>query len=419
MHTWILALVAWLPLAGCTGIWYLDPQGTIECESNTPQAAREIAAIRSSISQRGAFRVLQTNLSVMEATGLRDDTAVQMILSGDYRHEPLSTLSGDFRYEYGGPADNLIIMQPDSRMLGHVQLDLSNPDLSVAQTTETYFLDEGSGDEASVTCRFDYVKNPNPYQEFYFCGPFNSFKRGDYLFESYIPPNEAATYHEQCLITSGVGSDARDGWSWDWPAAHSLPWGPYPEIRYGHHAWTGQSTTESMPVRLSDVYSLSGTYDVEVSTHGPRSFAFTLWVANDGPILSPAPEDLTHLIIIYPEYQSRPGEDRVASNVEIAGAIYDVFRSPRGIPPADDLPPSDSTIELVGRDEPWQGNERGEMNVGAVLKWLADEGYLNQDVVVPALEFGVYVSDGSRQRQSGGKTWVNHYEVDLLRRPGR
>ena len=126
-----------------------------------------------------------------------------------------------------------------------------------------------------------------------------------------VPSNESINYNKNCVF---LNSDGTFGWKWDRPNPQALPGDQYvapiyPDITTGTSPWGGYASNPNLPIKVSDILSLTLSVDYRYSVLPSQSdslnFAYDMWVL-DKPVPDQVSLDTKKEIMIWISKQNVP-----------------------------------------------------------------------------------------------------------------
>jgi len=206
---------------------------------------------------------------------------------------------------------------------------------------------------------------------------------------------------EQCVIARKLQGKTQLGWTWNWPGYEPLGFG-YPEIIFGWKPWSSQSTTALLPLRISNIRSLTVSYAVDTKQTGKLALSLSMFVTNDSRTSAPNPLSIVDELVVWLDYPTgdTPVGKRIATT-EIAGVGYELWHSPqhgdRGDGTGWDL------YYLKGPNHQLEG----ALEVQPLLEHLAARNLISSKNFVASVELGNELMSGS------GTTWVLDFDVGV------
>jgi hypothetical protein len=200
--------------------------------------------------------------------------------------------------------------------------------------------------------------------------------------------------YEQCI----AGDPEILRWRWRWPGGDLMP-EAYPEIVFGHHPWRQESTTEELPRRLGDLRELTVEYAADLRGDGVHNLAFQLWLVDRVP---PTPDAARAEVMVWVANRGMEPAGRRAYHLGEQAGGYEVYESQRehldrGVWREWKL------VTLVARER----RLAGSLDVGALLRELADQGFLVKDSWIANLDLGTEVVAGA------GSAAIRGYRINV------
>lgn len=218
------------------------------------------------------------------------------------------------------------------------------------------------------------------------------------LLNNAFAQNKATEPHGQCLIERQVGGKAQYGWSWAWPGFDPLGFG-YPEIVFGQKPWDPSSTDPRLPVRISDVTSMTLRYQTETTATGKHNLSPALWINGAADA---APLTIVAEIAVWLDWSE--GTEPIGTpvgQVSVGGVEYGFWHAPnhgdRG----------DGTGWSLYYFKAATPRAQGTLDFQALLAHMQSEGDVQPSDYVTSLEFGAELQGGS------GTTWITDFSVEL------
>ncbi len=231
-----------------------------------------------------------------------------------------------------------------------------------------------------------------------FCDEEDLIKTPGFVYTNNMWGRGDITDYEQCLLRCIAGADTTYGWRWRWPLGSGSV-KAYPEVIFGHkplgHPPISQ-TAPGLPKRISDLDRLQVSYEVEMTARGLYNLAFEMWVTSANP---PTTGKITHEVMIWVDHTIWPAmPEFIVDEVEIDGAVYDVYIDPRSESEGDS-----KYIAFSSRKRALSG----KLNFEKFLDYLIAHHSLPDDQYVTSVELGNEVIEGT------GETWLTHYEITV------
>lgn len=224
--------------------------------------------------------------------------------------------------------------------------------------------------------------------------------------------NEDITY-QQCLIQKDENGTKKYGWTWTFSGKAPNWVYSYPEILVGWSPWGGGTATDpSYPVKISDISSLTMTFDVDMDINGSYNLAPEIWIISSKPA-SPTmekPETLiTTEIMFWMDYTSgTQPSGSVVGVIESGGKQYDLWFKDSHSNSGDEV--SWKVYSLVCREK----QNSGTINIIGIINTLNANGYaINTEEYIASVEFGNETFGPEETSSCSGTTWINSYSVDL------
>jgi hypothetical protein len=236
---------------------------------------------------------------------------------------------------------------------------------------------------------------------------------GIYKYENNTWGVTSSTDYEQCLITKEVDGETKRGWTWNFYGQAPNFVFSYPEIIVGWKPWgSSTSTDENYPVKVSDVESLTITYDVDIDASGGYNLAPEIWLISSKPKTTPmeSPETLiTTEIMFWMDYSSgiQPAGSLVGT-FEFDGKNYNLWIKTDHNNSGDSV--SWAVYSLVSQKK----QLKGEIDVIGLIQALIDKGYgISNEEYIATVEFGNETFGPDTLSHAEGTTWINSYSVEL------
>ncbi len=238
------------------------------------------------------------------------------------------------------------------------------------------------------------------------CSNYSKTTRGPYQFENNMwAQSKAKGPFEQCVVSRKIAGETQLGWTWNWPGHEPLGFG-YPEIIFGWKPWSSRSTSPALPVRISNLRTLSVRYAVATEHSGKIALSISIFVTDSGEASAPNPLAIVDELVLWLDYpeDTLPSGTRRAE-FELAGTRYELWHSPkhgdRGDGTGWDL------YFLKGPNRKLQA----EIQLKPLLDWLLTQNLVRPEQFIASVELGNELMSGS------GTTWVQAFEV-LVDPPG-
>jgi hypothetical protein len=224
--------------------------------------------------------------------------------------------------------------------------------------------------------------------------------RGDYRVENNTWGKGNLSGWSQCIgIGPGAGGAIAARWTWDWLISGYNVKG-YPEIIFGQKPG-GTTTTEALPVRLSDIDLLTVSYDVISNYSGSGNVAFDIWLTDTSNPMTFGVPPITHEIMVWIDHQGAiaPGgnfKERVNFD-DIAYAVYVAPQWGEG-------------WKYVAFFSQKSQLEATTFDLGIFLAYMKARSLVTGAEYLASIEFGNEVATGS------GETIVQSYSVALTKK---
>jgi hypothetical protein len=216
---------------------------------------------------------------------------------------------------------------------------------------------------------------------------------GKYLLFNNVWNKGGAKDYRQCIALKDAERNCVYKWTWNWPNIGDGAVRAYPEVIFGRTPWMSYSTTPSLPVKVADVGNIKASFRIEEYSDdydGVWNISFDIWIVS-GPI--PTPETITREIMIWIKPNGHiPAPDKVKT-VRIGGEVYDLYKADW-----------DWTYLAFVKRTPML---KGEIPIGKLISYLANNGYLSAEEYVASIELG------SELRYGHGYTILRDYSVDV------
>jgi len=197
------------------------------------------------------------------------------------------------------------------------------------------------------------------------------------------------TDYQQCISVGGLKSNPEFKWEWRWPTGVNNAVKSYPEIIYGWKPWSGASTSNSLPAKISDSKKYAITWkSLTTQMTGIGNLAFDIWLTSDK---TPSSSNITREIMIWLFNSGQQAGGSRIDTVEIDGSVYYLYRADW-----------DWTYLAFVKISTAEVNQ---INLDKFLATLLQKGHITDAEYVAAIEFGNEVIEGS------GKTEVKGYNI--------
>jgi hypothetical protein len=223
-----------------------------------------------------------------------------------------------------------------------------------------------------------------------YCADYAEFNVGELIVQNNVWGKQGITTYEQCVFGTGSPAGFPVGWTWTWPEP---PGGvmAYPEIIYGRKPWSSSSTTTYLPRRLSDINTLTVSYDITQTAAGSHNLSFDIWLNDADP---PTPDNITREIMIWLDHAVMGPAGTYQGPVTIDGEAYVFYMGSVGTGTWTYIAFVKQTPELSG-----------DTNVKLFFDYLVSIDAVEDTEYCSAVEIGNEVVSGS------GRTEFSSYTV--------
>ena len=236
-----------------------------------------------------------------------------------------------------------------------------------------------------------------------FCADGYRLRAGQFDYSNNVWGKGNIRDYSQCVLRSGT----RYGWRRDWPEGTGFNVKAYPGVIYGHKPWRNYTTTPDLPVRVSDIDTMTVDYDVDLTAQGRYNLAFVIYITSSNP---PGPATITHEIMIWmarTEHYDPAAGAFLIDTVSIDGITYDYYSVPHFNPdPGAGFAPEGYDFHAFAS----QANHlTAELYIDKFLDYLVAGGHIPADEYLASIELGNEVIWGT------GELWLDGYRVEVVR----
>jgi hypothetical protein len=214
------------------------------------------------------------------------------------------------------------------------------------------------------------------------------------------PWNKGATsgrYRQKIFIKDDNGQPVF-GWVWKWRDSTGVA--TYPEVLVGHSPWQGEIAPDSgFPFQIG-TKNLVVDYDIVMSAVGAYNLAFEFWTVSSLPV---SKDRVTNEVMIWVAGEQLGAAGNVVGKVTLGGNTYTIFQNKSHGDASGAHSNKWAIISLV-LDRPLL---KGRLDIGEIISFLADKGYLSRSDYVADLELGNEVMRGV------GTTVVKKFDVQV------
>lgn len=218
---------------------------------------------------------------------------------------------------------------------------------------------------------------------------------GNVIFDEYILENNVwgkgvITNYLQCIFYKDIEDQNEFGWEWTWPSSGSNV-KAYPEIIYGHKPWSLTSTTPSLPLKISDVQSISLILNSDLTASGSFNLAYDIWITTTNV---PSENVISREIMIWlTNNQLMPAGEKIET-VIIDEVNYDLYQHTF---------PGWEYIAFLPHEPLTSTTIKFERFVNTLI----DFKLLEETEFIASIEFGNEIVDGS------GNLIIHQYEISV------
>ncbi|MBN2573769.1 MAG: hypothetical protein JXP73_04325 [Deltaproteobacteria bacterium] len=204
--------------------------------------------------------------------------------------------------------------------------------------------------------------------------------------------------HRQKIFVNDDGGKTIFGWVWKWRESTAVA--TYPEVQVGHSPWNGEAAPGSGFPFLAGSKKVTVDYDISMEAGGAYNLAFEFWVVTGLP---PRKETISHEVMIWiaGEFLGAAGSE--VGKMTVQGTSFAInLKKDHG--DASGQNPNTWTIISLLAERPIL---RGPLDVGQIIDYLVQNGYLSKHDYIANLELGNEVMRGS------GTTVIRNYAVHV------
>jgi hypothetical protein len=232
------------------------------------------------------------------------------------------------------------------------------------------------------------------------CGDEVLISNGDYRVENNTWGKGNLSGWSQCIgIGPGTGGTIAARWTWNWLNAGTNVKG-YPEIIFGQKPG-GTTTTQALPIKLSDIGLLTVSYDVSSNNSGSGDVAIDIWLTDTPDPATFGVPPITHEVMVWLDQQGGLGPSgNFKERVIIDGLAYAVFVAPKW----------GDGWEYVAFFSPESRLGAATLDLESLLAYLQEKNLATGSEHLASIEFGNEIATGS------GETVVKSYSISLTRK---
>jgi hypothetical protein len=236
-----------------------------------------------------------------------------------------------------------------------------------------------------------------------FCENGSRVIDGPYIYENnQWGKSKAKDPFTQCILQRTVDGKSRMGWKWDWPGFDPTVFA-YPEIIYGWKPWSGGATTDpKLPIKVTDIRTLTMRYDVDQEASGAYDLAPEIWLT-DTPVASekPNPLAITTEVMFWMDARAMQPAGAPIDKAVMDGVAYSLWKFSR--------------MGDKGNGEGWvyfafvSGTRqlKAILDLRAFLFFLLEKSLITPDNYLASIEFGSESAGGK------GTVWIKDYAITL------
>lgn len=227
------------------------------------------------------------------------------------------------------------------------------------------------------------------------CDDWAMINNGEYQARNNTWGRGDLTDWSQCI---GLGNNA-DGtikgrWTWDWPDGGAA----FPSILFGQVP-PAQSTTASLPIKITDIDSATVIYNISSTHTGMGNVTLDIWLTDTQQPKRWGVPPLTHEIMIWLDaYGGMNPAGTLIDQVSIDGRSYKVYVAEDFILGWRYIAFFSETPQLVAR----------RLNLINFLSYLRENDLVTGEEYLAAIEIGNEIIGGGT-----GETIVNRYVVSV------
>nr|CAA6827933.1 MAG: Unknown protein [uncultured Thiotrichaceae bacterium] len=189
------------------------------------------------------------------------------------------------------------------------------------------------------------------------------------------------------------------GWRWEWPEQKPGV-KAYPSLMHGYKPWNKHSSTQKLPLQLSELEALDVSFSVETKYKGAVNLLLEAWLT-DSP--NPTPYDRTSEIAIHLMQNEWPGQGgEYYESVEIDRHQYDVYINHNMTVPGDDH--TWSYLSFVNTGKPILDDK---INFKTFIDYLLSKKMIIETEYLTSVELGNEIDHGQ------GESRIEHFDVRI------
>lgn len=202
--------------------------------------------------------------------------------------------------------------------------------------------------------------------------------------------------YEQCIYQNYY-NPTHMGWRWTWPERRPGV-KAYPSLMYGYKPWNKHSTTQTLPMQLSELDSLEVNFLAEMDYQGAVNLLLEAWLTDSA---TPEPYDRTSEIAIHLMQHQWPGQGGdYYQSVTLGERTYDVYINHQMQVPGD--PHTWSYLSFVNTGKPLL---KGEIDLKQFIDYLLKEKMIINSEYLTSVELGNEIDHGE------GTTNIPYFHV--------
>ncbi|NOU59521.1 GH12 family glycosyl hydrolase domain-containing protein [Marinifilum caeruleilacunae] len=210
---------------------------------------------------------------------------------------------------------------------------------------------------------------------------------------SNLPSNS----YSQCIYKYDENDLLLLGWQWSYPD-NAYGVNAFPQIIYGWKPWQPNSSTEKLPIKISEINSLKASYEITVERNsGDYNLSFDNWINSSANI---APENILFEFMIWEDANNLVPFGDYIEDVNTSNGTYKFYM---GEP---DWEPEGSNWTYLAFQRT-NHRQSGTVDIDELLQYLVEKEIISQDSYLASIEFGNEVGN------SKGESIIKKFELDL------
>ncbi len=246
-----------------------------------------------------------------------------------------------------------------------------------------------------VACQKDnnspLTNNPTKNIDTVVCAVDNSLIFNEYKIINNCWGKGNITNFSQCIYLKENDGNYNIGFNWFWQSNINNNVKAYPEILFGFKPFESKSTTNKLPIKLSQNKKIIASFSsIAVNFNGKGNTAFDIWITSSA---SPNQSNITREIMIWTQnYGQEPGGSKIAT-VNIDNINFDFYKADWNW----------TYLAFIIKDN----INYQTINIHKFLEYLITNGYISSNEYLASVEFGNEIIEGY------GNTTITNFKVTI------